>query len=79
MATVREKIAFLRGLLEGTDLAGNWPQARVVWEKILDILDAVADRLDELELARKRLKSIWKPSMPIWGFRRGSARGRLGR
>ncbi|MFS8524471.1 MAG: hypothetical protein FWJ83_06360 [Limnochordales bacterium] len=56
MATVREKIAYLRGLLEGTDLAGNGPQARVVWEKILEILDAVADRLDELELGQEEIE-----------------------
>ncbi len=56
MATVREKIAYLRGLLEGADLSGNGTQARVVWEKILEILDAVADHLDELELGQEEIE-----------------------
>lgn len=56
MATVREKIAYLRGLLEGTDISGNEVQARVVWEKMLDVFDAVADHIDELQAGQEELE-----------------------
>lgn len=56
MATVREKIAFVRGLIEGSDLAGNDSQSRAVWNKVLDIFDAVADQLDELEIGQEELE-----------------------
>lgn len=56
MATVREKIAYLRGLLEGSDISGNETQARAVWDKMLDIFDAVADQLDELEIGQEELE-----------------------
>lgn len=56
MAAVREKIAYLRGLLEGADLASNDVNPRVVWEKVLDIFDAVAERIEELELGQEELE-----------------------
>lgn len=56
MSTVREKIAYVRGLLEGTDLSGNDPQSRAVWEKMLDIFDAVADQIDELEIGQEEVE-----------------------
>lgn len=56
MATVREKIAYLRGLLEGTDLSGNDLPSRTVWEKMLEIFDAVADQIDELEVGQEEVE-----------------------
>lgn len=56
MSAIREKIAYLRGLLAGADLAGNDVQPHVVWEKILEIFEAVADRIEELELGQEELE-----------------------
>ncbi len=39
MKTVQEKIAYLRGLLEGGNLYGTEPGSKVVWEQVLGILD----------------------------------------
>ena len=39
MKTVQEKIAYLRGLLEGGNLYGAEPGAKAVWEQLLSILD----------------------------------------
>jgi hypothetical protein len=56
VAAIREKIAYLRGLLEGSELAGNEVNPRVVWEKMLEIFDAVAERIEELEIGQEELE-----------------------
>lgn len=56
MATVKEKIAYLRGLLEGSDFWGQDAQARTVWEKMLEIFDDVADQLEELEAGQEEVE-----------------------
>ncbi|HLT58084.1 MAG: hypothetical protein LOD91_06690 [Limnochordales bacterium] len=56
MATVKEKIAYLRGLLEGSDFWGQDAQARAVWEKMLEIFDDVADHIDELEAGQEEVE-----------------------
>lgn len=50
MSTVRERIAYVRGLLQGAELAGNGPVTRDVLERMLDIFDALADEIEELEV-----------------------------
>ena len=37
--TAKEKIAYLRGLLEGGNLYGKDPSDRVIWDQLMDILD----------------------------------------
>ncbi|MBO8142643.1 MAG: hypothetical protein H0Z37_10800 [Firmicutes bacterium] len=56
MATVKEKIAYLRGLIEGSDFWGKDAQARTVWEKMLEIFDDVADHIDELEVGQEEVE-----------------------
>jgi len=56
VATVKEKIAYLRGLLEGSDFWGQDAQARAVWEKMLEIFDDVADHIDELEAGQEEVE-----------------------
>ncbi|NLK08349.1 MAG: AraC family transcriptional regulator [Firmicutes bacterium] len=55
MKTVQEKIAYLRGLLEGGNAYGSEPNAKAVWEQLLNILDdlgrsvsVLGNGLDEL-------------------------------
>lgn len=50
MSTVRERIAYVRGLLQGAELAGNGAVTRDVLERMLDIFDALADEIEELEV-----------------------------
>src|SRR5690625_7667292 len=52
MSTVRERIAYVRGLIEGADLARNGAVTRDVLEKMLDIFDAIADEVEEMEVGR---------------------------
>jgi len=46
--TVQEKIAYLRGLLEGGNLYGKDPNSKVIWEHLLGILDDVAVSINVL-------------------------------
>lgn len=56
MGTVRERIAYVRGLIEGAELTGNGAITRDVLEKMLDIFDALADEVDELEIGRQEVE-----------------------
>lgn len=47
--TVKERIAYLRGLIEGSAFLGKDPQAKAIWENLLDICDGLADAVQELE------------------------------
>jgi len=53
--TVKEKIAYLRGLLEGGNLYGKDSGDRVLWNNVLDILDDVAAALDSLSGSQDEL------------------------
>lgn len=56
MTTVKEKLAYLRGLIEGSDFWGQESQTRAVWEKMLEIFDDVANHLEELEAGQEELE-----------------------
>lgn len=47
--TVKERIAYLRGLIEGSDFCGDNAQAKTIWESLLDICEDLADNLELLE------------------------------
>lgn len=56
MGTVRERIAYVRGLIQGADLTGNGAVTRDVMEKMLDIFDAIADEIEELEIVHHEVE-----------------------
>lgn len=56
MGSVRERIAYVRGLIEGVELAGNGAITRDILDRMLDIFDALADEIDELELGRQEVE-----------------------
>lgn len=55
MKTIKEKIAYLRGLLEGGNLYGKDPNAKVFWDHLLSILDDVAESIDALGANQEEL------------------------
>lgn len=48
MSELKEKAAYLRGLLEGADFVQD-PKQKLVWEGLLDFCDGVARDMDEME------------------------------
>jgi len=56
VTTVKEKIAYLRGLIEGSDFLGRDAQARAILEKMLEIFDDMANLLDELEAGQEEVE-----------------------
>lgn len=55
MKTVHEKIAYLRGLLEGGNLYGKDPNAKVIWDHLLGILDDMAGSINALGAHQEEL------------------------
>lgn len=50
MATIKEKIAYLRGLMEGSDFVGQDTHAQAVWNRLLEILDDLSDQVEALRV-----------------------------
>ncbi|NLA59039.1 MAG: AraC family transcriptional regulator [Firmicutes bacterium] len=55
MKTAKEKIAYLRGLLEGGNLSGKDSGDRVLWDHLLDILDDLAVAINALSANQDEL------------------------
>ena len=53
MATIKEKIAYLKGLMEGSDFYGGDAQARNVWGRVLEILEDLADEVEMLRIGQE--------------------------
>ncbi len=53
--TIKEKIAYLRGLLEGGNLYGKDPNTKVFWDHLLGILDDVAESINALGTNQEEL------------------------
>lgn len=53
MPTVKEKIAYLRGLMEGSDFYGNDSHARSIWNRVLEIMDDLADQMESLRVSQE--------------------------
>src|SRR5690625_2903525 len=49
MATVKEKIAYVKGLMEGSDFYEIDSRAEAVWSRVLDILQELAHEVDVLK------------------------------
>jgi len=52
---VKERIAYLRGLIEGAETLPSGSPARSMWEHLLTVCDELADSLVELEAAHEDL------------------------
>ncbi|NLY29350.1 MAG: AraC family transcriptional regulator [Firmicutes bacterium] len=55
MKTAKEKIAYLRGLLEGGNLYGKDPGDGILWDQLLDILDDMAVAINALSANQDEL------------------------
>ena len=55
MQTTKEKIAYLRGVLDGSDSFKD-PAQKGVFEKLLDIVDALASEVDDLAIEQQDLE-----------------------
>ncbi len=53
--TIKEKIAYLRGLLEVGNLYGKDPNTKVFWDHLLGILDDVAESINALGTNQEEL------------------------
>lgn len=48
MSELKERTAYLRGLLEGSEFPQNGKE-KIVWDGLLNLCEEIADNLDELE------------------------------
>jgi predicted RNA-binding Zn-ribbon protein involved in translation (DUF1610 family) len=48
---VKERIAYVRGLIEGSEFYGKDAQAKSIWENLLRICDDLADSITDLEVS----------------------------
>jgi phage FluMu protein Com len=55
MKNIKEKVAYLQGLAQGLDVSGSSKEGRVI-NGIIDILEEVADQLDNIEIAQTDLE-----------------------
>jgi len=46
--TAREKLAYVRGLLQGSDFLGSDAKAKEVWNSLLDVLDELTRELEDI-------------------------------
>lgn len=48
MGELRERAAYLRGLIEGTELAKD-DKTKLIWEGLMDFCDGIAEDMEEME------------------------------
>ncbi len=56
MNEVKEQVAYLKGLIDGSDFLAREGKERVVWEKMLELFSSIAERLDELQTGQQDLE-----------------------
>ena len=56
MATIKEKIAYLRGMLDSTDDIGNADKLKVVLHRLMEVLDDLADDVEDLYYGQEELE-----------------------
>ena len=67
MATVKERVAYLRGLMQGSGIGQN-PNEQQVWNELLGIMEQIM--MEQLESGTKELgASIWMPWMRIQNWK----------
>ncbi len=53
----REKVAYLRGLMEGSDFLGGDAKAKAVWGAVIDVLDSISEDLYTLDQEQAELEN----------------------
>ncbi len=53
---VKEKVAYLKGLVNGSDSLLKEPKERAVWESMVDVLDGIADAIGQMDAERAELE-----------------------
>ncbi|MDI6870012.1 MAG: AraC family transcriptional regulator [Bacillota bacterium] len=56
MKDVKEQVAYLKGLIDGSDFLAKEGKERAVWERMLELFSAVAEGLEELKAGQKELE-----------------------
>ncbi|MGE5552796.1 MAG: CD1247 N-terminal domain-containing protein [Betaproteobacteria bacterium] len=56
MKAVKEQVAYLKGLIDGSDFLAREGKERVIWEKILELFSSIAEGLDELKTGQQELE-----------------------
>jgi DNA-directed RNA polymerase subunit delta len=56
LVEIKERIAYLRGVIEGADFYGKDVKAKTIWETLLSICDQLADEMDELNTTVEELE-----------------------
>jgi ribosomal protein S27E len=46
---IKEQVAYLRGLIDGSDYLAREGKDRVIWEKMLELFSSIAGELDDLK------------------------------
>lgn len=54
MATVKERVAYLRGLMQGSGIGQN-PNEQQVWNELLGIMEQIGDQMEQLESGHEEL------------------------
>lgn len=53
MATIREKIAYLKGLMEGSDFYRRDGHSEAIWNRLLEILEDLSDQVEALRQSQE--------------------------
>lgn len=53
---IKERIAYIRGLMEGSDFCRNDVQAKTIWENILRVCDDLADSVAGVQEGQEELE-----------------------
>lgn len=53
---VKEKVAYLKGLIDGADFLAKDEKARTVWENMLAVFDEVGEALEELDRSQTEIE-----------------------
>jgi DNA-directed RNA polymerase subunit delta len=53
---VREKLAYLRGLIRGADFYGDDEKAQEIWEGMLGVFESISDSLEMVQIQQAELE-----------------------
>ncbi|MGE5507998.1 MAG: CD1247 N-terminal domain-containing protein [Chitinophagales bacterium] len=56
MQAIKEQVAYLRGLIDGSDYLAREGKDRVIWERMLELFSSIASELDELKTRQTDLE-----------------------
>lgn len=55
---MKERIAYIKGLIEGSERVADTASAKVVWENLLTACDQLSDKIDALEASHEEIVRI---------------------